>query len=67
MAMSGAERQAKHKALKRELGVSNKTIRIEMHATDPVEMHIFESWENQPDKKMLFIKLYTDYLANKPQ
>ena len=65
MGMSNAERQAQHKALKRELGISNKTIRIEMHATNPTEMQIFESWKNEPEKKMLFIKLYTDYLATK--
>ncbi len=65
--MSNAERQAQHKAMKRELGISNKIIRIEMHATDPVEMQIFENWKNEPEKKALFIKLYTDYLASKPR
>lgn len=65
MAMSNAERQALFTKRKKSAGINDKMIQIRMHATCPVEMQIFESWKNESDKKMLFIKLYTDYLATK--
>ena len=66
MAMSDAERQAKRAERKKAAGIADKVIQVKMHATCPVEMQIFESWRNEPEKKMLFIKLYTDHLAKKP-
>ena len=64
MAMSDAERQALRTERKKSAGMADKVIQIRMHATDPVEMQIFESWKKQPEKKMLFIKLYTEHLIS---
>lgn len=44
---------------------STKAIKFDMYLDDPVEKHLFETWQKEEHKKQLFIKLYAEYLANK--
>lgn len=36
-----------------------------MYLDDPTEKHIYETWQKEPHKKQLFLKLYAEYLAKK--
>lgn len=38
---------------------------IDMYLDDPVEAHIYQTWKNEKNKKQLFIKMYSEYLASK--
>lgn len=42
-----------------------KSIKFDMYLADPVEKHMFETWQKEPNKKQLFIKIYSEYLAKK--
>ncbi|CAH1091274.1 hypothetical protein [Acinetobacter baumannii] len=42
-----------------------KSIKFDMYLDDPVEKHMFETWQKEPYKKQLFIKLYAEHLAKK--
>lgn len=40
-----------------------KSLLIDMYLDSPIEKEIYESWKKESNKKSLFIKIYSDYLA----
>lgn len=53
-------KQARYKAKR-----NTKPVKFDMYLDDPVEAHIYQTWQKEENKKQLFIKLYAEYLANK--
>lgn len=41
----------------------SRKINFDMYLSDPVENQVYESWQEEPNKKQLFIKMYIEHLA----